>query len=295
MPFKKFVKSKIFDIKRASTVDGPGIRTVVFLKGCPLKCVWCQNPESQSFLTELSYDQDRCILCGECQKVCPTNVIDYSKEFIISDKCTLCGKCIDACNYQALKMVGKYYSEDELVEIILKDKSYYQTSGGGVTFSGGEPLSHIDFLEPILIKLKEYKIHVTIETSGFFDYENFYNKIVNYVNLIYFDIKFIDPIQHKKYTGVDNKQIFENFEKLLKMKNIEVVPGIPIIPDITSTKNNLISISNYLKSLNATQPRLLWYNPGCIKKWKLNNQSMKVKLQERFISNEKRKEISALM
>ena len=262
----------IFDIVRGSTVDGPGLRTVVFLKGCPLRCEWCHNPESQDISQEIAYYPDKCVYCGECENYCPNNAINLKlKHIIISDKCKKCGMCSNICNFLALRQIGRHYSTDELYDIILKDFTYYKTSSGGVTFSGGEPLMHIEYLEPLFKRLKNANIHITIETCGFFNFEMFKEKLLPFTDIIFFDVKLINPNEHKHFTGKNNTLILNNLSKLSQIKSISLIPRIPLIPNITNTEANIEGIKKLLKSLKINYYKLLPNNTFGLNKWKYLN------------------------
>ncbi len=255
-------KTLIVDIKRNALDDGPGIRTLIFFKGCPLSCIWCQNPEAKSPFKEIYFDKQLCGECGTCLDACDQNAINFDYKYRIDrTKCNLCGSCIDQCPNEALKFVGKEYTIEGLMNNILKDKIFYDNSGGGVTLSGGEPLYHIDFVHNLLKELKKEKIHVCIETCGYYNKNKFDKLILPYVNLIYFDLKLFDPNLHVQYCKVSNKRILENFELLIKKQNIEVLPRIPLIPGITDTLENLSKLADYLKTLNIKRIGFLPYNP----------------------------------
>ncbi|MFX1586658.1 MAG: glycyl-radical enzyme activating protein [Promethearchaeota archaeon] len=255
-------KTLIVDIKRNALDDGPGIRTLIFFKGCPLSCVWCQNPEAKSPFQEISFDNDECTQCKKCLEACNQNAINFSYKYRIDRSlCNSCGECIDNCPNNAIKFVGKLYQIDQLVEIILKDKIFYENSGGGVTLSGGEPLYHIDYIHKLLKKLQENKIHSCIETCGYYNQDQFNKLILPYVDLIYFDLKILNPKLHIQYCKAKNDKILRNFEDLIKKREIEVLPRIPLIPDITATNENLMDLADYLSSLNIKELGLLPYNP----------------------------------
>ncbi len=226
----------IFDIERNSFVDGPGIRTTVFFKGCNLKCAWCHNPESQDFQPQMMFYRDKCKGCGKCKEVCP---YDF-------EKCDLCGKCTFYCPVDARKICGKQYTVDEVFAEIIKDKSYYENSGGGVTFSGGECMLQIDFLTQILKKCKENGIHTAVDTAGHIPYESF-EKIVPYTDLFLYDIKIFDSVKHKEFVGVENALILENLKKLFKI-GAQIWIRIPVIAGINDTVEEMQRIKEFLKT-----------------------------------------------
>jgi len=255
-------KTLLVDIKRNALDDGPGIRTLLFFKGCPLSCVWCQNPEAKSPFLELSFDKQMCSECGSCMESCNQDAIDFEYKFRIDrSKCNLCGNCVDACPNKALKLIGKEYAIFDLMEIILKDRVFYDNSGGGVTLSGGEPFYHMKFVHKILKELKKAQIHSCIETSGYYNRKEFERLIIPYVDLIYFDLKILNPEKHAQYCKVSNERIIENFEAIINQGTIKILPRIPLIPSITATINNLDELADYLHSLNIKEIGLLPYNP----------------------------------
>ena len=223
----------IFDIERNSFVDGPGIRTTVFFKGCNLKCAWCHNPESRDFKPQMMFYKDKCKDCGKCKEICPT-----------PDRCTLCGKCTIYCPVDARKVCGREYTVDEVFAEVIKDKAYYDNSGGGVTFSGGECMLQIDFLLEILKKCKENGIHTAVDTAGHIPFQSF-EKILPYTDLFLYDIKILDIQKHKKYTGVGNELILENLKKLFNSK-AKIWIRIPIISDINDSVEEMQKIKDFL-------------------------------------------------
>ena len=225
------LSAMIFDIERNSYVDGPGIRTTVFLKGCPLSCVWCHNPESQSFEKQIMFYKSKCIGCGKCREVCPNNL----------KSCDFCGKCELYCPADARKICGKEYTIDEVLKEIVKDKPFYENSGGGVTLSGGEPLAQYDFSLKLLKKAKENGIHTAIETCGYAEKSKIL-EIAKYVDLFLFDCKETDPDLHKEYTGVDNKIILENL-KALSDAGSKIILRCPIIPGFNDRAEHFKGIS----------------------------------------------------
>ncbi|MGD0279665.1 MAG: glycyl-radical enzyme activating protein [Smithella sp.] len=255
----------ILEIKGNSLDDGPGIRSVVFYKGCPLSCVWCHNPESKKAAVEISFDAKVCINCGSCRDICPEKALALDNRFYIDrSKCTLCFLCVDACPSGALDRVGKTMSVDDIVKKILPDKPFFDVSGGGVTLSGGEPALYMEFTSRLLKALKHYKIHTLLETCGYFDPGKFMDTLYPYLDTIYFDIKIIDSTAHKKHCGLPNEKILDNFKQIsdaAKKDHKILLPRTPLIPDMTDTETNISGIAAFLRSLNITEAALLAYNP----------------------------------
>lgn len=255
----------ILEIKGNSLDDGPGIRSVVFFKGCPLSCVWCHNPESKSPGIEIAYDATECIACNTCLETCQEAAL--SKEsplYIDRDKCSLCFECVATCPSNALSRVGMPMSAEEIVRTVLKDKLFFQNSGGGITLSGGEPTLAMAFASDLLGNLKREGIHTLLETCGFFDLERFEQTLYPFLDTIFIDIKLMSTIEHKRYCGVSNAVILENFRHLFqryKEGGVEVVPRTPLIPGITDTDDNLRAIVEFLKECGADKAELLEYHP----------------------------------
>lgn len=260
----------ILDIKGNSLDDGPGIRTVVFFKGCPLSCVWCHNPESKKAGAEISFDKNECIGCDTCIESCPENALDRKNPFFIDrTRCTLCAACVDNCPSGALSMVGHRKTIDDIVAAAKKDKPFFTNSNGGVTLSGGEPTMYMDFLSGLLQALKKEGIHTLIETCGLFEFESFEKKVLPYIDTIYYDIKIFDPVSHQQFCGVKNDRILKNFSLLNSLSadnRFDLLARTPLIPDITATKQNLTAIADFLKSLRVRSSRLLAYNPLWLEK-----------------------------
>ena len=197
------MKATVFDIERNSYVDGPGIRTAVFFKGCNLRCAWCHNPESQSPKPQMMFYKNKCMGCGKCREKCPNNL----------ESCDLCGKCSLFCPQDARDICGKEYTVDEVLKEVLKDKAFYETSGGGVTFSGGECMLQIEFLTKILKACKENGIHTAVDTAGHVPYERF-EQILPYTDLFLYDVKCFDSDKHRQYTGLENQLILKNLKRI---------------------------------------------------------------------------------
>ena len=237
----------VFDIQHFSLKDGPGIRTTVFVKGCPLNCVWCHNPESKRNKQELSFDKMKCIDCGYCASVCSDGAI-LSPGEIDRTKCSLCGECVNNC-VGALEILGKEVDTEEIISEILRDKAFYDNSGGGLTISGGEPLYCVEFTKNLLKSAKEQSIHTAVETSGFADFEDF-ELILPYVDLFLFDVKETNSALHKEYTGVDNRLILENLHKLNENK-ASIVLRCPIIPGYNDREEHFKAIAELSEELDG--------------------------------------------
>ncbi len=248
----KSVEGIIFDIKRYAIHDGPGIRTTVFMKGCPLRCIWCHNPESQKKDFEIMYFEYKCIYCHTCQMVCPERVIYFDEnevQHFDRGKCTYCGICTDNCPTGALEFVGRIITVDELMMEIEKDLTIFDSSGGGVTFSGGEPLMQPVFLRESLKRLKEMHVHTALDTSGYAS-RDIIKSIMDYVDVFLYDIKLYQDEEHIKYTGVSNKIIKENL-KFLAESGKNVVLRFPVIPTITDREENVDAWIEFIKNLRS--------------------------------------------
>jgi pyruvate formate lyase activating enzyme len=240
----------IFDLKRFSIHDGPGIRSTVFLKGCPLTCQWCHNTESQSFLPELIFRPERCLACGECAEVCPHGNISFEDGIMLQNKedCQVCGICGSVCYPGARELIGREVTAQEVVEELLRDGVFYEQSGGGVTFSGGEPLSQPEFLEECLRLSKEAGLTTALDTCGSSPWKNLERQLP-YLDLILYDLKILDDISHEKYTGVSNQTILDNFQRLLK-KDLEIIVRRPVIPGVNDSSAEIKQLGTFLDGAN---------------------------------------------
>lgn len=235
----------ICDIKRFAVHDGDGIRTTVFFKGCPLKCVWCHNPESIGFEPQLAYYRDKCIGCGECVSVCPSgaHTITGNRHHFLRDLCVSCGNCENACLGEALKFYGREMSVEALLPLLLEDRDFYETSGGGVTLSGGECLCQADFCAELLKQLKAKGIHTAVDTCGFVPRENI-DLVLPYTDQFLYDIKAMDESVHIRCSGRSNRRILENLRYIDSMgKQIEI--RIPFVPEYNA--GEIGSIREFLK------------------------------------------------
>lgn len=259
----------IFDIKRFAIHDGPGIRTTVFFKGCPLSCCWCHNPEGQDVELEIMFWQDRCIGCDTCVKACPNGAISRSGGSLSTDKdkCNLCGDCTEVCPSGAREIIGTKVTVSKVMEEIEKDIIFYDESGGGVTFSGGEPLMQPAFLNSLLVCCKEKEIHTAVDTCGFAEIETLL-KISKNVDLFLYDLKLMDDSKHKRFTGVSNELVLRNLEDLSLHHN-RIIIRIPIIPGINDDDENIFKTGEFVASLkDVEQIDLLPYNKLGIEKYK---------------------------
>lgn len=244
----------IFDIRRYSINDGPGIRITIFMKGCPLRCRWCHNPESQSPKVQKLYTASKCIGARDCIEVCPTGALTLTSDGIVTDgeKCTLCGKCAEACPSKAIEMSGKLYSAKELVAIIEKERIHIDQSAGGVTFSGGEPLMHPGFLIEMLDACGKKGLHRAVDTCGFASTETVL-EVAKHTDLFLFDLKLMDPARHKKWTGVDNRLILKNL-KLLAETGANINIRIPFIKNVNTGENEIRKMADFVSSLPGQKP-----------------------------------------
>jgi pyruvate formate lyase activating enzyme len=248
----------VFDIQRFSLHDGPGVRSLVFLKGCTLHCPWCQNPESQATKPIIAFYEDRCERSFECAKVCPNGAILFEGFRIDHARCNQCTLCVDACAYEALRLIGAPITPQDLMEKLLVDRPYYDSSGGGVTFTGGEPTLHHRFLEDVLERCTDAGIHTNLETSGTFSWSK-WSDTLSLLDLIYFDLKILDAQLHEQHLGSGYDRIMENAAKL-------VADGYPVefrmalIPGFTDTPANIDAVTDFLHDVGRESIHLLAYH-----------------------------------
>jgi len=253
-------KALVFNIQKFSIHDGPGIRTTVFFKGCPLSCLWCHNPESQNFKKQTMISKDKCTVCGRCITKCNNHVIKLCNSQIENDfeKCISCGNCVDFCFNNARELVGEELTVAEIIKEIEKDRVFYDESNGGVTFSGGEAMSQIDALEDLTRNCKEKGISVAVDTCGYAPFSSF-ERIMDNVDLFLYDIKLMDNEIHKKYIGTDNVLILENLIKLSE-RGANINLRIPVICGINDDNEAMESIIEFIKNTNIRDVNLLPYH-----------------------------------
>lgn len=262
-------KGLIFNIQKFSIHDGPGIRTTVFLKGCPLQCKWCANPESQLAKVQILYDKDACIHCGTCIQVCPhgaVHEIDH-KIHIDSNRCVGCLNCVQSCPKQALKNEGNYTDVQSIVNTCLQDIDFYEESGGGVTISGGEGMSQPTLLRELTSELAKHKIHLAIETTGYIE-SSLFQELAGLFDLLLFDMKHYDADKHKEGTGVSNELILKNLTWALS-QGMEVLPRIPVIPAFNDSLEDARGFAAILKQVGADKVQLLPFHQFGEKKYEM--------------------------
>lgn len=264
----KMNTANIFNIQKFSVHDGPGIRSTVFLKGCPMRCMWCHNPESQSSKNQMLYDREKCNLCGTCVKICPEKAVRKEKNSVTTDeqKCSYCGKCVIYCIPGARQIAGRQYTVDDAFQEVMKDKVFYEQSNGGVTLSGGEPLIHIDFVEELLKKLKGENIHTAVDTCGAVSFEHI-KRIASYTDVFLYDIKLMDDEKHVRFTGMSNKLILDNLKKLSQIHN-KVNIRMPIIEGVNADMKHIHATMDFIKMLNIEKINLLPYHDIAKHKYK---------------------------
>ncbi len=249
----------VFNIMRFSLHDGPGIRTTVFLKGCPLRCSWCHNPESQSREPEIFYFGERCIHCGECVLACPHNALELDPLLLDHpEQCLRCGECVSACPGAARQLAGRWMTVAEVLTELLKDEVFYDESGGGVTISGGEPLLQANFVEELLAACKARRLQTVLDTCGFANSEVL-RRVSKHVDLFFFDLKVMDSEKHLHLTGVKNDLILKNL-KMLAESGSAITVRVPILPGVNDDSENLDALSRYLSPLGIRDIDLLPYH-----------------------------------
>ena len=248
------VKGIVFNIQRFSVQDGPGIRTTVFLKGCPLECPWCSNPESIKPYPEVAHVAAMCKQCGSCIKVCDLKAISFAEKGIKIDreKCNNCGKCVEVCINDALKLFGNEVSVEEVLDEAIKDKLYYHSSDGGVTASGGEALRQARFVSALFELCHEEGIHTTLDTSGHCRQADM-EMVLEHTDLVLFDLKLIDPGSHIAILKASNQPIHRN-ARLIVERGVPMIVRIPLIPGLTDTDENLEGVANFVRELDSELP-----------------------------------------
>ena len=253
------MKAPVTNVKRFAVHDGDGIRTTVFFKGCPLHCLWCHNPECISFSPEIAFREQKCVLCGECARVCPTgaHTVDCKGHSLDRNRCAACGSCANVCPVSALSFYGKERTPEELLPLLLEDAAFYRQSGGGVTLSGGECLCYPDFCAELLRLLKQSGVSTAVDTCGFVPRESI-DKVIPFTDVFLYDIKAMDESVHKKCTGASNKLILDNLRYIDSLgKSVEI--RIPYVPDYNA--DELPAIAEFVKTLsNVKRVRVLPYH-----------------------------------
>ena len=243
-------------MQRFAIHDGPGIRTLVYMKGCPLRCLWCSSPQSQKPSPEILHIELNCKKCGRCVEACPVEVITLSEEEgvkIDRELCTSCGQCVEACPNQALELVGNYMTVEELFREVNKDSPFYRRSNGGVTVGGGESTMQHDFVTAFLKRCKQSYIHTAIETCGFIKWEHF-QKMLDYIDLVHLDIKHMDDAAHEEITGASNQLILENARRVAAI--CPLIIRIPIVPGCNDSDDNILDTAMFAAKLDKNLQRV---------------------------------------
>ncbi len=258
----------IFNIERFATRDGPGIRTTVFLKGCPLRCLWCSNPESISPFPQMMYFENLCQQCGRCAQACDYGATAVTPEGRIKldrSLCTNCGKCVGVCPARAREMTGKLVTVEEVLDEVRQDSLFYQNSGGGVTASGGEPTQQPEFVRELFRQCQDHVIHTCLDTCGFTRPE-ILQSVLDVTDLVLYDVKHMDPDRHKELTGVDNSIILDNL-RMMAAQSRPVVVRVPLIPGINDTRENLSALAALMKDIGLRRIDILPYHAYGLSKY----------------------------
>jgi len=255
----------IADVKRNSLDDGPGIRSVVFFKGCPLRCTWCQNPETLSTRAEIQRSGDLCTHCEACVAACPVGVARPGTDAEDAPRCQRCGRCVAACTSGARRLVGTPADVEELARLLTRDAPFYRRSGGGVTLSGGEPTLHAHLAGRLAARLAEAGIPVLLETCGLFGWTTVAHHLLPHVTTVFMDLKLADDQRHREATGHSNRRILENLSRLVSRRT-DLLVRVPLVPGLTDDAENLTAIARHVRALGLTQLALLPYNPLWIPK-----------------------------
>jgi len=288
---KNEIKGCVFNIERFAIRDGPGIRTTVFFKGCPLRCLWCSNPESFQPSPQLFYFEHLCQQCYRCVDACPNKATSVNPEGgieIARNLCKACGKCVEVCPTKARDISGMIMTVDEVMEEVKKDMLFYQNSGGGVTASGGEPTHQPEFLQRLFERCHESAIHTCLDTCGFVK-SKVLQKILAYTDLVLYDIKHMDPVQHKKLTGVDNGIILEN-ARMIATQGKPMIVRVPLIPRHNDSEQNIKALAGFMADLKLKKIDLLPYH--ALGKAKYERLGLEYKLSK--LKPHKSKEIEAI-
>lgn len=255
------------DIQRFCVHDGPGIRTLVFFKGCPMRCVWCQNPESNRIQRELMHREERCIRCGYCVRSCDKHAVEIrdGKVRIDRAKCSLCGNCVETCYAGSMEIVGKLYSVQQVVDAVVRDEAFYRQSNGGVTLSGGEVTLQYRFAQRILRELKNRKIGTAIETAGYCGWEAL-ESLLPLTDLFLYDVKHMDAQAHEAYTGVSNQRIQQNLHRLAE-NGARIIIRVPLIPGVNDSVEHLTRVVRLAECVNAAELHILPFHQAGKSKW----------------------------